>query len=396
MLLIGMISFTLFSFLVGVSPSTGSLVVFRALQGVSAAIMSPSALSIVLATFDEGHERNQALGYWSMVATGGAAVGLLLGGVLTQYAGWRWNFFINVPIGIVMSFVILKTVPAHGREEERTSLDVPGALLVTIGLMAAVFYFSEAPTWGWLSAGTIGALCAAIALLGLFLVNERRVAHPLMTLAIFKIRNLSGANAMMALVYAGNLGMFFLLTLYLQEVEHYSAIETGLAFLPFPIILGTVSSQIRRLIVLHGYRRYLILGPSLVVVGMTWLCFLPLQGNYVEHVLPSFVLMPIGYGMSFAPMYAAATTGVPAQQSGLASGLISTSQQMGGAVGLAILSGIAASFTASLIHDSAKQALISGYNLAMAVAVGFTVLAVLVAVFVIRAPQQVNPETSGE
>jgi EmrB/QacA subfamily drug resistance transporter len=387
MLLIGMIAFTICSLFVGLAPSTGLLVVLRALQGASAAIMSPSALSIVLATFDEGHERNQALGYWSMVATGGAAVGLLLGGVLTQYAGWRWNFFINVPIGVAMSFVIVRVVPAHQSEEARTRLDAPGAVLVTAGLMALIFYFSQAPTWGWGDARTLGALALAIVLLAAFIGNEQRSRHPLVTLSIFKVRNLSGANMMMGAVYAGNLGMFFLMTLYLQDVEHYSAIRTGLAFLPFPIILGTVSSQLRRLIVRHGYKRYLMLGPTLVALGMAWLCFLPVQGSYWVHVLPSMLVMPIGYGMSFPPMYAAATSGVPARQGGLASGLITTSQQMGGAVGLAILSGIAASFTASLVHDSVPQALTSGYKLAMAVSVGLTLLALAVAAIVIQRPQ---------
>jgi MFS family permease len=267
--------------------------------------------------------------------------------------------------------------------------------LVTLGLMATVFYFSQAPTLGWLSGRTLGALAVAVVLLGLFLVNERGAQHPLMTLSIFKIRNLSGANVMMAAVYAGNLGMFFLLTLYLQGVEHYSAIKTGLAFFPFPIILGVVSSQIRRLIARHGYRPYLILGPSLVAIGLAWICFLPLHGKYAVHVLPSLLLMPLGYGMSFAPMYAAATSGVPARQSGLASGFITTSQQMGGAVGLAALSGIAASFTASLIHDSSRQALISGYNLAMGVSVPFTLLAVLVAVVVIRAASSAGAPSMG-
>ena len=252
-LLIGMIAFTVCSLLVGLAPSTGLLVVLRALQGIAAATMSPSALSIVLATFAEGHQRNQALGYWSMVATGGTAVGLLLGGVLTQYTGCRWNFFINVPVGVAMSLVTARVVPAHQREEARTNMDAPGAVLVTVGLMAMVFYFSQTPTWGWGDARTLGALVLAAVFLAALIVNEQRTSHPLMTLSIFKIRNLSGANLMMAAVYAGNLGMFFLMTLYLQDVEHYSAIKTGLAFLPFPLILGCVSSQLRRLILRHGY-----------------------------------------------------------------------------------------------------------------------------------------------
>jgi EmrB/QacA subfamily drug resistance transporter len=385
MLLVGMAAFTACSFLVGVSPDPALLVVLRGVQGAAAALMSPAALSIVLATFGEGRERNQALGYWSMVASGGGAAGLLLGGVLTTYAGWRWNFFINVPVGVVMSVVIARVVPAYEPGETPTRLDVPGAALVTAGLMAAVFYFSQSPDWGWADARTLPALAGALALLAWFLVNEQRAASPLVPLAIFRNRILSGANVAMAAVFAGNLGMFFLITLYLQLVEHYSAIGTGLAFLPFPVILGAVAAQMRRLIARHGYRRYLILGPALVAAGMAWVCFLPVHGSYAIHLLPGFLMMPVGFGMSFPSAYAAATSGVPARQAGLASGLITTAQQLGGAVGLAVVSAVAASYTASLTRDSLPQALTSGYDLAMAVAAVLTLLASVVAATVVRA-----------
>jgi EmrB/QacA subfamily drug resistance transporter len=366
MLLSGMVAFTVCSFLVGISPDPALLVVLRGAQGLSAALMSPAALSIVLATFGEGPERNQALGYWSITATGGAAVGLLLGGVLTSYAGWRWNFFINVPVGAVMSVVIARVVPAYAPGEARTRLDVPGAVLATAGLMAAVFYLSQSPAWGWLDARTLPALVAALILLAVFVAHERRAPYPLVPLAIFRNRNLSGADLAMAAVFAGNLGMFFLLTLYLQLIEHYSPIGTGIAILPVPVILGLVAAQMRRLIARHGYRRYLILGPALIAAGMAWACFLPVHGNY-----PS--------------VYAAATSGVPARQAGLASGLITTAQQIGGAVGLAVISAVAASYTSSLTRDSGPQALTSGYDLAMAVAAGLTLLASVVAATVIQA-----------
>jgi EmrB/QacA subfamily drug resistance transporter len=384
MLLAGMVAFTTCSFLVAVSPDPVLLVVLRGAQGVSAALMSPAALSIVLATFAEGSERNQALGYWSMTATGGAAAGLLLGGVLTSYAGWRWNFFINVPVGVVMSVVISRVVPAYAPGEARTRLDVPGAVLVTAGLMAAVFYVSQSPDWGWLDARTLPALAASLILFAWFVVNEQRARHPLVPLTIFRNRNVSAANAAMAAVYAGNLGMFFLITLYLQLIEHYSPIRTGIAILPVPVILGLVAAQMRRLIARHGYRRYLILGPALVAAGMGWACFLPVHGNYPLHLLPGLLVMPVGYGLTFPSAYAAATSGVPARQAGLASGLITTAQQIGGAVGLAVISAVAASYTASLTHDSLPQALTSGYDLAMAVAAGLTLLASVIAAIVIR------------
>jgi EmrB/QacA subfamily drug resistance transporter len=384
MLLAGMVAFTTCSFLVGISPDPALLVVLRGAQGLSAALMSPAALSIVLATFGEGPGRNQALGYWSTVATAGAAAGLLLGGVLTSYAGWRWNFFINVPVGVVMSVVIARVVPAYAPGETRTRLDVPGAVLVTAGLMAAVFYLSQSPDWGWLDARTLPALAGALALLALFVVNEQRTRHPLIPLTIFKNRNVSGANAAMAAIYAGNLGMFFLITLYLQLVEHYSAIGTGIAILPVPVVMSPVAAQMRRLIARHGYRRYLILGPVLVAAGMAWACFLPVHGNYLVHLLPGLLVMPVGYGMTFPSVYAAATSGVPARQAGLASGLITTAQQIGGAVGLAVISAVAASYTSSLTRDSGPQALTSGYDLAMAVAAGLTLLASVVAATVIQ------------
>ncbi len=390
MLLVGIAAFTACSFLVGISPDPALLVVLRAAQGLSAALMSPAALSIVLATFGEGPQRNQALGYWSTIATGGAAVGLLLGGVLTSYAGWRWNFFINVPVGFAMSVVIARVVPAYEPGGTRARLDVPGAVLVTAGLMAAVFYFSQSPGWGWANARTLPALAGALVLLAWFVVNELRARNPLVPLTIFRNRNLSGANAAMAAVFGGNLGMFFLITLYLQLVEHYSAIGTGLAILPFPVVLGAVAAQMRRLIARHGYRRYLILGPALVAAGMVWVCFLPVHGSYALHLLPGFLVMPVGFGMSFPSAYAAATSGVPAHQAGLASGLITTAQQIGGAVGLAVISAVAASYTAALTHDSVPQALTSGYDLAMAVAAGITLLASVVAAAVIR-PRRFAP-----
>jgi EmrB/QacA subfamily drug resistance transporter len=394
MLLAGMMAFTACSFLAGISPDPGLLVALRGAQGMSAALMSPAALSIVLATFSEGRERNQALGYWSMVATIGAAAGLLLGGVLTSYAGWRWNFFINVPVGVVMSVVIARVVPAYAPGGTRARVDVPGAVLATAGLMAAVFYVSQSPDWGWLGARTWPALAGALVLLVLFAVNEQRARHPLVPLAIFRNRNVSGANLAMAAVYAGNLGMFFLITLYLQLVEHYSAIGTGIAVLPVPVVMGPVAAQMRRLIARHGYKRYLILGPALVAAGMAWTCFLPVHGNYALHLLPGLLVMPAGYGMSYPSAYAAATSGVPARQAGLASGLINTAQQVGGAVGLAVISAVAASYTASLTREGGPQALTSGYNLAMAVAAGLTLLASVIAATVIRVRQPVPAATS--
>jgi EmrB/QacA subfamily drug resistance transporter len=392
-LLTGMIAFTTFSFLIGASHSETLLIVLRALQGMSAALMSPSALSIVLTTFRDGPERNRALAYWTLVATGGAAVGLLLGGVLTQYVGWRWNFFINVPIGVIMAIAIRKFVPLHEREEKYTSLDLPGAALVTSSLIGLVFAFSEASSWGWLNPSIIGIVVGSLLLMAGFIFNESRVKHPLMPLSIFKIRNVTGANMMMAPIYATMLGMFFLVTLYVQTVLHFSPIKAGLAFLPMPIVLGFMSTRIPKLVARYGFKRFLVIGPMFVAFGLAWMTHLPVKGNYFVDILPALAVMPIGMGMTFMPLIAAATSGVPGREAGLASGLISTSQQMGGALGLAVLSGIAASVTkASVAHLGKVGALVHGFDRAMDVGLVFIVFAIILAITIIRQPNKPKPQ----
>jgi MFS family permease len=326
-----------------------------------------------------------------LVATGGAAVGLLLGGVLTQYVGWRWNFFINVPVGIVMSAAIAKFVPAHSREGVYTGLDLPGATLVTGSLMSMVFGFSQAPSWGWTSLRTLSIFAASIVLLVGFLLNESRTKHPLMPLSIFKIRNVSGANMMMAPLYGVMLGLFFIVTLYVQTILHYSPVKAGLAFLPMPIILGFMSTRIPRLVARYGYQRFLIMGPMLVALGTGWLSLLPVHGSYLTNILPALILIPAGMGMTFMPIIAAATSGVPANEAGLASGLITTSQQMGGAVGLSVLSGVAASVTASSKYLGTAGSLVHGFDRAMLVSLAFIAVAIFVAIFVIHQRRTIKP-----
>jgi EmrB/QacA subfamily drug resistance transporter len=387
-LLGGMLAFTAFSFLIGISNSAVMLIVLRAFQGMAAALMSPSALSIVLTTFRDGPGRNRALAYWTLVATAGAAVGLLLGGALTQYVGWRWNFFINVPVGIVMTAAIARFVPAHAREEEYTGLDLPGAVLVTGSLMATVFAFSQASSWGWTSGSILGIFGLAIALMAGFLFNESRTKHPLVPLTIFKIRNVSGANLIMAPMYATMLGLFFIITLYVQNILHYSPVYAGLAFLPMPVVLGFMSTRIPKLVARYGFKRFLIAGPIIVALGLAWLSRLPVDGSYVANILPGLLLIPLGIGMTFMPIIAAATSGVPAHESGLASGLITTSQQMGGALGLAILSGVAASVTASSAQLGKAGALVHGFDRAMLLGIAFMLFASLLAVVVIKQPRK--------
>jgi EmrB/QacA subfamily drug resistance transporter len=395
-LLAGMAAFTTFSLLIGLSRTSTELIALRALQGMAGAFMSPAALSIVLVTFRDGSARNKALSFWTLVATGGAALGLLLGGALTQYFGWRWNFFINVPIGITMLTLISRLVPEHEKEENKKGLDLPGAALATSSLMLLVLAFSQAPLWGWTSLRTVGSAVVAALLLVGFAVNESRARRPLMPLSIFKIRNVRGANMIMAPLYASMLGAFFLLTLYLQGTLRLSPVMTGLAFLPFPVMLGFMSTRMPKLVGRFGFKRFLIIGPLLVAIGMFWLSLLHTGSSYWTSILPPALLMPLGIGMTMMPTIAAATSGVPSHEAGVASGLISTSQQMGGALGLSILSGIAASVAASSMQHGAAAAAVHGYSVAFLVGAGFMLLASLVALTVIRAPKKSAGQTSEE
>jgi EmrB/QacA subfamily drug resistance transporter len=383
-LLAGMAAFTAFSFLIGITHSIMLLITLRALQGMSAAFMSPAALSIVLTTFREGAERNRALAFWTLVATAGAAVGLLLGGALTQYASWRWDFFINVPVGIVMFALIARFVPLHAREEDAKGLDLPGAALITSSLMLAVLGFSQAGSWGWASVSTLGVFVSALGLAALFVANEARAKHPLVPLRIFRIRNVAGGNLIMAPMYGTMLGIFFIVTLYIQSILHYSPVKAGLAFLPFPLVLGFMATRIPKLVARYGFKRFLIIGPLTVAVGLLWLSRMPVHGSYLISLLPALLVIPLGVGMTFMPVIAAATAGVAGHESGLASGLISTSQQMGGAVGLSVLSGVAATVTTDSTGFGVAGALVRGFDVALLVAVGFVVVAAGTAALVIR------------
>lgn len=390
-LLVGIGAFTVLSFLIGISQTPTMLIVLRALQGISAALMSPAALSVVLITFAEGKERNRALGHWTTVATGGAAVGLLIGGILTQLLTWRWNFFINIPIGILIFIAIARLLPHEKQEKEHHDLDLSGAALVTSGLILFVYTASKAPVWGWLHTNTLFFAATAILLLAGFIWNEAKSAHPLMPLSIFKNRNVTGANLMIAPISAGAFGMFFLVSVYIQNVAHYTPIMAGLSFLPFPIILGTLSQRMARGVTRFGYRPFLIAGPLFVALGMGWLIRLPVDTTYWIDILPNVILMPIGMAMTFMPLMVAATSGVKENESGLASGLINTSQQMGGALGLAILASVAASVTASHPDLGQREAIVLGYNYAFLTGVIFIAVASIVGLSIIKGKQKALP-----
>jgi EmrB/QacA subfamily drug resistance transporter len=383
-LLTGIVGFTITSLLIGIAQSPVEIIAFRALQGMMAALMSPSALSIVLTTFREGKARNTAIGIWTTVAAGGAAAGLLIGGLLTQYFNWRWNFFINVPVGILTVIGILKFVPKHASTATHRHLDLRGAALITTGLMTLVYSLTEAPSWGWLSSGTLGLLALSAALIGAFLWNESRAEHPLVPLSIFKIRNVSGANAMVMPLMAGMLGMFFLLSLYIATVMKYTPVETGLSFLPFPIVLSVMSNLVPKFLPKFGFKKLLVVGTILVAAGLVWLSQLTLGSSYAVGILPAIIMMSAGMGMSFVSVTIAATSGVPANEAGLASGLLNTSQQMGGALGLAILSGVATSFAHNASAQGPAAALLAGDKAAFVAASLIALAALVIAIVVVR------------
>ncbi len=386
--LIGLVVFTLASMFVGAAQNEVMMIVGRAIQGLAAAFMSPAALSIILTEFREGADRNRALGVWSAVAAGGAAAGLLLGGFLTQYLGWRWDFFINVPVGIILAILAVKFVPQHKSTVDHNDLDLPGAVLVTGGLMTLVFAITKAPTWGWDSPTTILSLIGAVVLLVAFVFNESRSKHPLMPLSIFKIRNLSGANLAQLPVTAAMFSMFFFISLYAQEILGYGPLETGLAFLPFTVVIALVSTNISRFFGKIGYKPFMVAGPLIIAGALFFLSNITVEGQYFTQILPGIALLAFGASMCFVSISVAATSGVPQHESGLASGLLNTAQQIGGALGLAILSGIAATTTTNILAEtastSAKQAVVDGYSAALLVGACFAIAASLIAVFVIR------------
>jgi EmrB/QacA subfamily drug resistance transporter len=392
--LIGVTLFTLASFACGVSQSGTMIIIFRGIQGLAGAFMSPAALSIVLVTYRQGHERNVALSVWGAVASGGAAVGVLLGGILTQYLDWRWNFFVNVPVGIIVVISALRVLDKHESEAEHDNLDLPGAVLATGGLMTLVYALVKAPANGWTSTISLTLFAiSALALVG-FVFNESRAKHPLMPLSIFRIRNLVGADLLMLFLTAGMFSVFFFTTLYLQQVLGYTPIRTGVSFLIVPVAIAITATNIPRLIQKVGYKPILMISPLVVASGLYWLSFIPVNGTFWGNVAPGLIIMGFGMGATFVSATIAATDGVPHHEAGLASGMLNTSQQIGGAIGLAVLTGIATTAATNYIADLHLQAqptvqqlaaaTVEGFHDGYLIAVGFAICGSLVATFVLR------------
>jgi EmrB/QacA subfamily drug resistance transporter len=386
--LAGIVTFTAASLLAGLAWSEPSLISARALQGLGAAIITPAALSILSTTFAEGRERNIALGAWGAVGGFGAVAGVLLGGVLTDALSWEWIFFVNVPVGVA-GLVLAPILLHESRDAGATSFDVPGAVLVTSGLSSLVYAITQAGQDGWLAGETLAVFGASLALLVAFVAWELRHSEPLMRFGILQIRTLSGANAAGLILGTALFSMFLMLTLYMQQVLGYSAMKTGASYLAVAgtaIIWSAVASQ---LVTRIGVKPVLVVGMAMLTAGLLYFTQVSVTGSYVGDLLPGFLMTGVGIGFSFVPISIAALAGVKAAEAGLASGLINTSQQIGGALGIAALSTIATSRTQdSFVSGSVlPEALVDGFSSAFLVGAIVAALGLVAALTLIRSDE---------
>jgi EmrB/QacA subfamily drug resistance transporter len=368
----GVALFSAASLLNGLAQTSGMLIVGRGLQGLGGALLSPAALSIITTTFTEQSERTKALGVWSAIAAGGGAVGLVMGGALTQLASWEWIFIVNVPVGIATLLATLRFVPESRADLHHRTFDLAGAVTVTGGLVVLVYAIVKAQSFGWGSARTVGLIAAALALLAAFVAIERRSKAPLIRLSIFRVKTLTVADLVLLLVASGLFGMFFFASLYVQEILGYSPLRAGLAFLPVTAGIAVGAGIAQGLIKRVGIRNVAVVGIALATVGLVILAGIPVHGTYAADLLPGLLPMSIGMALTFVPITLMATGGVGENDAGLASGLFNTAQQVGGSLGLAILSTLAATRTTDLLSGLHGPALlaattaakVSGYRVA--------------------------------
>jgi EmrB/QacA subfamily drug resistance transporter len=385
--LVGLTIFTAASLLCAASPDQAVLIGARFIQGIGGALSSAVILGMIVTMFPKPAEQAKAIGVYGFVASAGGSIGLLLGGILTQAISWHFIFVINLPIGIAVGYLATRLVedrPGLGLQE---GADFPGAALITVALMLGVFTILQITEWGWVDPRTIAGLGISAVLVATFLRRQGRIANPLMPLRLFRSRNVVGANSVQALLVAGMFGMFFLGALYLQKVLHYSALEVGLAFLPTTIVMGGLSLGFsEKLIMRFGARNTLIPGFILVTIALLLFARTPVDGNYLTDLLPPFLLIGIGIGTSFPGIMTLAMSGATPQDAGLASGLVNTSMQVGGAVGLAVLATLSTERSENLIAagQSNAAALTSGYHLAYLVGAGLAAVSVLIAIFVLQ------------
>jgi EmrB/QacA subfamily drug resistance transporter len=391
----GLVVFTVASLLCGLAGSQELLIIARFVQGVGGAMSSAVVLGMVVTMFPETRERVKAIGVYSFVQASGASIGVIAGGALTTGIGWPWIFFVNIPIGAVTVFLAVRVVTGDRGVGLREGADVTGAVLVTAGLMLCVYTIVKAAEYGWGATHTIGFGALTILLLALFALRQAKASKPLLRLGIFRSRQLTGANVIMLLLVAGLFGFQFLGALYMQRVLGYSAVETSLAFLPGPILIAVISLGFSaRLIPRFGPRNVLVAGLVLVALALLLLARAPVDGAYPVDVLPVMLLMGIGSGLMMPAVMGLAMSAADPQDAGLASGLVNTTQQVGGAIGLAVLATLATARTNDLLAggEAAPVALNSGYHLAFVVGATFLVAAVVLALTVLRQPEAAPPE----
>jgi EmrB/QacA subfamily drug resistance transporter len=365
----------------GFAGSSGVLVAARLAQGLGAAMMLPAALSILTTTFREGSDRTKALGIWGGVGGLASAAGVLLGGFLTEGPGWRWVMFVNPVASVLVLGGIFWLISGDRRRARLADFDLRGAVLATGGMLLLVFALVKAPDQGWGSIRTLGELAGALALLAAFVVNERRRSNPLLPLSIFRVRGLAAADATQLIAFAGFLAMFFFLTLYMQNVLGYSPIQTGAAYLPVTFGVGVAAGITSQLLPRLGTRPMIVAGSLIAAGGVYWLSRIPVHGSYLADLLPGMIVMSLGLGAVFVAVTTAANAGVPAARAGLAAALLNASQQVGGALGLAIFSAIATSRTSHLLagHIPPADALTSGFQRALLASSIFLLAAAVVA-----------------
>jgi EmrB/QacA subfamily drug resistance transporter len=382
----GLVLFTAASLVNGFATSSTMLTVGRGVQGFGAALVTPAVLSILTTTFNEGRERARALAVFAAIATAGGASGLILGGVLTDLLSWRWVFYINLPVGIAAAILALRFVPETRAEHRPAGTDLAGASLVTGGLLLLVYDIVKAQQYGWMSGRTLGLGAGAVVLLVAFVFVELRSRAALVDLSIFRKRSLTVANIGMLLVASGLFSTFYFISLYLQDIHGDSPLRAGVSLLPFPVTIAIASVLSQVLLPRVGVRRLLYFGLTVVAAGLFFLSTLPANGSYVTNLLPGILVMAFGLGFTFGPLILLATTGVEADEAGLASGLFNTSQQVGGALGLAILASLAASRTSGAISSGAghAQALVDGYTRAYLVAGALSAAALVIVALFIR------------
>ncbi len=387
----GLIAFATFSLLCGLATSPAMLVACRMLQGAGAALLAPSVFSIVSVTFEEGAERNKALGILGAIAGSGAAIGVLLGGVLTEYIGWEWCFFINVPIAIIALLLTRKFVRESHTEGLARHFDTQGAVLVTASLMILVYALTMATDVGWGGVQTIGFLVVSVLLMAGFLVVESRSKSPLVPLGFFKNRTATGANVIGFGLGTIVFGMFLLLSLYMPQVLGYSALKTGVAYLAVALTAVVASGIAQAIVTKIGVKVALAIGMLLLGAGLLYFTQISVDGTYVGDLLPGFLLVGVGLGFSFVPVSIAALAGVKPHEAGLASGLINTSQQIGGALGVAILTTVAVTRAESQIAGGteARSAFTSGYGLAFWVGLLFAAIS-LIATFLMLSGKELD------